>query len=190
MFCRLGAYASLLEAIRARGVPASGLDFGSNTWGTIGDRVARLRAAVAAHAATGGRAVLVAHSMGAFVCARFLLERPAGVSGLVSVCGVFGGLRLWTMLGWPVFAVVREMRRETGARLPGPMRALLRADPYPVTVFQAAKDEFVHDQSGVCDAVGFRTCVTHIGPVVDEGALEEIARSVAAHARLDPVRPG
>jgi pimeloyl-ACP methyl ester carboxylesterase len=182
MFSRVHIYGRVLDAIRAKGVPASGLHFGANMWGTIGDRVERLRAAVAAHAATGGRVVLVAHSMGTLVCARYLLERPSGVAGFVSVSGVFGGLKPWTLLGWPIFTVVREMKNETGARLSPALQQLLRERPVPITIFQADQDEFVKDQSGVTEVVRFDTCVSHNGPVLEDGALDAIACRVAEYA--------
>jgi pimeloyl-ACP methyl ester carboxylesterase len=183
MFSGLHVYGRLMERIRDEGVPVSGAHFGANMWGTIDDRLRRLRAAVEAHAATGGRVVLVAHSMGAFVCARYLLERPAGVAGFVSVCGVLGGLRRWTLLGWPLFPVVREMHRATGRRLPAGLRELVKAAPVPITLFQADEDEFVQDQSGLGDVVRFGTCVTHNGPVLEDEALRLIAARVASYAR-------
>jgi pimeloyl-ACP methyl ester carboxylesterase len=181
MFSRLAAYDLLLDRIRGKGVPASGLEFGSNSWGTIAQRVDKLRAAVDAHASTGGRVILVAHSMGTLVCARFLLERHPAVSGFVSVCGVFGGLRRWTMLGWPIYEVVREMRRETGSCIRPELRALLREPSVPTTIFQADRDEFVKDQSGLAEAVRFQTSVTHNGPVRESRAVEVIAARVAEY---------
>ena len=182
LFASVHIYGRVMDAVRSRGTPASGLDFGWNTWGTIGARVASLRTAVEAHAATGGRVVLVAHSMGALVCARYLLERPAGVAGFVSVCGVLGGIRNWTLLGWPLFPVVREMKRATRPDLAPELRNLLCDPPVPMTFFQADKDEFVRDQSRVGTVVRFRTCVSHSGPVLEPGGVAAIAERVCAYA--------
>jgi pimeloyl-ACP methyl ester carboxylesterase len=179
MFAHIRVLGPLMEAIRARGVPATGLDLGANVRGTIDQRVSRLREAVAAHAETGGRVVLVAHSMGAFVCARYLVERPPGVSGFISLCGVFGGIRPWTLLGWPIFDVVREMRRETGGRLTPELRRVIEEPSVPTTLFQADKDEFVRDQSAFRNVRSFRTAVTHNGPVIESGAVAAIADQVA-----------
>jgi pimeloyl-ACP methyl ester carboxylesterase len=182
MFAPIRIYRALCDRLAALGVAASGLDFGLNAAGSIASRVARVRAAVDAHAATGGRVVLVAHSMGALVCARYLLEYPKGVTGFVSVCGVLGGIRRWTLAGWPFFPVVREMRRETGARLLPAIRALLAAPPVPMTLFQADRDEFVLPQPAGAAVVRLVASVTHNGPLLVPGALDEIAARVAAYA--------
>jgi hypothetical protein len=183
MFSHVQIYGRLIDRIAAEGVPASGVDFGANTWGTIDDRVRELGRVVESHAATGGRVVLVAHSMGALVCARYLLGKPGGVAGFVSVCGVLGGIRAWTLLGWPVFPVVREMRRECGDGLSPGVRDLLRRPFVPTTLFQAEKDEFVRPQPPDAEVVRLRTSVTHNGPVLEPGALAAIAAQVAAYAR-------
>jgi pimeloyl-ACP methyl ester carboxylesterase len=189
MFAVLRIYGRLMHRIRARGVPVSGLDFGSNMWGSLDDRVAALRAAVDAHAKSGGRVVLVAHSMGTLVCARFLLEKSPAVVGFVSICGVFGGLKRWTLLGWPLFRVVREMMNETGSRLPAGIREMLRNPAVPTTVFQGDMDEFVRDQSEIADVVRFRTSVTHNGPIRKHRALDTISERVAEYAALVPSVP-
>jgi pimeloyl-ACP methyl ester carboxylesterase len=175
-------YARLLEEIRARGIPAIALDFGLNVAGRLAPRVGRLRAAIDAHAATGGRVVLVGHSMGTLVSALCLLDPPAAVLGFVSICGPFGGLRRWTALGWPLFPVVREMWGCCGSETPAALRKLLRDPPVPTTIFQSDRDEFVCDQSGLADVVRFATSVTHNGPVRDGGALAAIASRVAEYA--------
>ena len=189
MFSGLRIYGRLMHRIRTRGIPVSGLDFGSNMWGSLDDRVEALRAAVDAHAKSGGRVVLVAHSMGTLVGARFLLEKHAAVAGFVSICGVFGGLKRWTLLGWPIFRVVREMRNETGSRLPPAIRDVLRNPAVPTTVFQGDMDEFVRDQSQVADVVRFRTSVTHNGPIRKHRALDAIAERVAEYATRSPTVP-
>jgi alpha-beta hydrolase superfamily lysophospholipase len=130
MFAPIRIYRALCDRLAALGVAASGLDFGLNAAGSIASRVARVRAAVDAHAATGGRVVLVAHSMGALVA----------------------------------------------------IRALLAAPPVPMTLFQADRDEFVLPQPAGAAVVRLVASVTHNGPLLVPGALDEIAARVAAYA--------
>ena len=188
-FASIKVYGLLMERVRALGVPIVALDCGLNVAGPLAWRIDALRAAVEAHTATGGRVVLVGHSMGTLVSARYLLDRPRGVSGFVSICGVFGGLRSWTRLGWPLFPCVREMWRETGSCLPASMRSLLKDPPVPTTIFQADRDEFVCDQSGVAEVIRFPTAVTHNGPVRDSEAVDAIAARVVEYASRATVIP-
>jgi pimeloyl-ACP methyl ester carboxylesterase len=182
-FASIKVYGLLMERVRARGVPIVALDCGLNVAGPLAWRIEALRAA------SGGRVVLVGHSMGTLVSARYLLDRPRGVSGFVSICGVFGGLRSWTRLGWPLFPCVREMWRETGSCLPAAMRSLLKDPPVPTTIFQADRDEFVCDQSGFADVIRFPTSVTHNGPVRDAQAVDAIAARVAEYASRGTLIP-